>query len=98
MPAPPAGAPAGLTVNSEIVEGTIDENGAISAEGRGTVAGVPIIKVTFEGTYDDQAGTLTGEYSMDTEHIISPGHPIVYTVEATASAAAALEADPTRVH
>jgi len=65
------------------VTGTIAEDGAITAEGRGTVAGAPNILNTFVGTLDAATGALDGQYSMDTEKAIDPGHPVVYGVEMT---------------
>ena len=63
------------------VTGTIAVDGAIVAEGRGTVAGAPNILNTFTGTFDAATGALDGQYSMDTEKTIDPGHPVVYGVE-----------------
>jgi hypothetical protein len=64
------------------VTGTLDTGtGAVSAQGRGTVAGFPNILVEFEGTWDADAQTLTGTYTIDSEKVIDPDHPIVYAVD-----------------
>ena len=63
------------------VTGAIAEDGTFTATGVGTVAGNPNTSVSFSGTFDEQAGTMTGEYSMDTESVISPGHPVVYGLD-----------------
>lgn len=47
------------------------------------MASTPNIKVAFAGTYDEATQTLQGTYSMDTESVISPGHPVVYNVDVT---------------
>ena len=65
------------------VSGTLADDGTVTATGQGTVAGTPNIKVAFAGTYDKATQTLQGTYSMDTESVISPGHPVVYNVDVT---------------
>ena len=71
------------------VSGPIAADGTITAVGIGTVAGVPSISVSFSGTFDEQAGTLVGNYSMDTTSAISPGHPVVYGLDMTVTPPAA---------
>lgn len=63
------------------VSGTLAEDGTVTATGTGTVAGFSNIDVSFSGTYDQSSGRLQGNYSMDTGHVISPGHPIIYVVD-----------------
>ena len=62
------------------VSGEYDEaTGEFSAEGTGTVAGFPNIKVTFNGTVN--AETIFGEYTMGAEGGLPQNEPIVYRVE-----------------
>jgi len=63
------------------VTGTVAEDGTVTASGRGTVAGVPDVLVEFAGTFDEDAETLVGDYSMDTEAKIVAGHPTVYSID-----------------
>ena len=62
--------------------GTLADDNTFSADGRGVVAGTSGILVQFTGTFDPQTGQLVGDYAMDPEKLIVPGHPIVYRVEA----------------
>ncbi len=62
--------------------GTLADDNSFSADGRGVVAGTPGVLVQFTGTFDPQTGQLVGDYAMDPEKLIVPGHPIVYRVEA----------------
>ncbi len=62
------------------VTGTLGEDGVITATGRGTVAGVDDVLVEFSGTWDAAARTLVGTYTVDSERVIDPGHPTVYSV------------------
>ncbi|MEX2528602.1 MAG: hypothetical protein WEA09_13300 [Gemmatimonadota bacterium] len=62
------------------VTGSLQADGSFTASGRGTVAGVPNIDVSFTGTFDEEAGVLTGDYAMDTGKVISASHPTVYSV------------------
>jgi len=62
------------------VSGDFDEaTGEFSAEGTGTVAGFPNIKVTFTGTLG--VDTISGEYTMGADGGLPQGEPIVYSVE-----------------
>jgi len=61
------------------VIGTVDEDGAFQATGRGTVAGFTGIAVTFEGTITPEQ--LEGDYTMGAEGGLPGGAPIVYHVE-----------------
>jgi hypothetical protein len=62
------------------VSGEYDEaTGEFSAEGTGTVAGFPNIKVTFTGTVDENS--ISGEYTMGADGGLPGGQPIVYSVE-----------------
>jgi hypothetical protein len=63
------------------VTGSLAEDGTIAATGRGTMAGVPNVLVQFDGTFDMEAGTLVGTYTMDPEKLIDPGHPLVYGLD-----------------
>jgi hypothetical protein len=58
------------------------EDGTITAIGRGVVNLNPNILVEFAGTFDEEAGTLTGTYTIDSEKVITSLHPIVYQVDA----------------
>ena len=62
------------------VTGALADDGTVTATGRGTVAGVPDILVEFSGTWDEETQTLQGTYTVDSEKIISAGHPVVYDV------------------
>jgi hypothetical protein len=62
------------------VSGDYDEStGEFNAEGTGTVAGFPNIKVTFTGTFDGES--ISGEYTMGADGGLPQGEPIVYSVE-----------------
>ena len=63
------------------VSGTLNDDNTFTASGRGTMAGVPNILVTFTGTYDPETGALSGDYSMDNEKTISAGHPLIYRIQ-----------------
>ena len=63
------------------VTGTLSEDGTVEASGRGTVAGVPDVRVAFAGTFSEAEGRLVGDYAMDTEAKIVPGHPTVYALD-----------------
>lgn len=64
------------------VYGEYDEDtGSFSAEGTGTVAGFPNIKVTYVGTLDESG--VTGEYTMGADGGLPAGEPIVYKAEGT---------------
>ena len=76
------------------VTGEIAEDGTITAEGVGTVAGTDNISVSFSGTFDEGAGTLSGDYSMDTGSAISPGHPVVYELDLVVTPPAATAGGP----
>jgi uncharacterized protein YjdB len=65
------------------VTGTIEDDGTVTAAGRGTVAGVSDILVEFSGTYDEGTGALDATYTIDSEKVISAGHPVVYQVTVT---------------
>lgn len=45
-----------------------------------SAAGVPDILVEFAGTWDAETQTLEGTYTIDSEKVIVPGHPVVYEV------------------
>ena len=62
------------------VTGTLAADNTFTAEGTGTMVGVPNIRATFTGTFDPATGALDGQYSMDTEKVISSGHPLVYKI------------------
>jgi hypothetical protein len=63
------------------VSGTLAADGTVTASGRGTVAGFSDILTEFSGTWDVETGTLTGTYTIDSEKVISSGHPVIYDVE-----------------
>ncbi len=44
---------------------------------------VKSIELAIAGTYDEATQTLQGTYSMDTESVISPRHPVIYNVDVT---------------
>jgi hypothetical protein len=60
------------------VSGEINEDGIISASGRGTVAGYQNIKVTFLGSAVN--GRLEGDYTMGANGGLPGGQAIVYSV------------------
>ena len=64
------------------VTGTLNDDNTFTATGRGIVAGTPDVLVEFAGTYDPATGALVGDYTMDSEKIIDPNHPILYRVAA----------------
>lgn len=72
------------------VTGIFDEQGNISAEGRGTVAGFPNILVTLEGSYTE--GGFSGEYTMGAGGGLPQGQSITYHIEGQAVVS---EAEPT---
>lgn len=61
------------------VAGTVDPEGGISAEGRGTVAGYSNILATFEGEYSEEG--LVGEYTLGAGGGLPGGLPITYYIE-----------------
>jgi len=64
------------------VYGDYDEDtGSFYAEGTGTVAGFPNIKVIYEGTLDESG--ITGEYTMGADGGLPANEPIVYKAEGT---------------
>ncbi len=63
------------------VAGTLTDDGTVSLSGTGTMAGTPNIDVLFAGTFDGEAGTLVGTYTMDPNKVISPLHPLVYSLD-----------------
>ena len=44
-------------------------------------AGRPNILAQFTGTLDPETNQLSGDYVMDPEKVIVPGHPLIYRVE-----------------
>ncbi len=62
------------------VTGTLGADGTVTASGRGTVAGFSNILAEFSGTWDAETGVLSGTYTIDSEKVISAGHPVVYDV------------------
>ncbi|GMR14007.1 MAG: hypothetical protein BMS9Abin29_2235 [Gemmatimonadota bacterium] len=70
------------------VTGTTLEDGTFTATGRGVVNFNPNILVEFAGTFDEQAGTIVGTYTIDSERIITALHPIVYQVDVAVPPAA----------
>ncbi len=63
------------------VTGPMLEDGTIAASGRGVINFTPNILVEFAGTFDEEAGTIVGTYTIDSEKIITSQHPIVYQVD-----------------
>jgi hypothetical protein len=66
------------------VTGTLAADGTVTASGRGTVAGFSNILAEFSGTWDAETGVLSGTYTIDSEKVISAGHPVVYDVTVSA--------------
>ena len=62
------------------VNGTLAEDGSITATGRGTVAGVDDILVEFQGTWTAATKSLVGTYTIDSEKVIDANHPTIYSV------------------
>jgi hypothetical protein len=64
------------------VSGTVDGEGNISAQGRGTVAGFSNILNTLEGQYSGEG--FVGEYTMGAGGGLPGGFPITYYLEGQA--------------
>ena len=62
------------------VSGPVMADGTFVAEGTGTVAGFPNVRVTFEGKY--HLGMLSGAYSLGVGGELPGGQPIIYDIEA----------------
>lgn len=65
--------------------GPIAPDGSFTASSRGTVAGFPDIRVTFQGRIEGGPGNpnrLEGEYTMGAEGGLPEGQPITYGVQA----------------
>ena len=65
------------------VSGWLEPDKSFEAFGRGLVGSVGArVALEFTGTYDPEAGELSGDYAVDVNALLGAGHPTVYHVEA----------------
>ncbi|MGB0111706.1 MAG: hypothetical protein WBP59_00655 [Ilumatobacteraceae bacterium] len=66
------------------VSGDLADDGSFDVGGIGTVAGIPDVTVTFEGTVD--MASLDGTYTIGAGGELPGGQPIVYSIQSLAGA------------